>query len=47
VGKRERGDHLEDVDIERGIILKLILKSVGIAWTGLHWLRIGASDRVL
>jgi len=41
------GDHLEDLDIEQGIIVKLILKSVGIAWTGLNWLRIGTSDRVL
>jgi hypothetical protein len=41
------GDHLENLDIDRGLILKLILKSVGIAWTELNWLRIGTSDRVL
>ena len=41
------GDHLEDLDIERGIIVKFILKLVGIARTGLNWLRIGTCDRVL
>jgi len=46
-GNMREGDHLEDLDIEQGIIVKLILKSVGIAWTGLNWLRIGTSDRVL
>jgi hypothetical protein len=46
-GNLKERDHLGDVDIERGIIVKLVLKSIGIAWTGLNWLRIGTSDRVL
>jgi len=35
-------DHLEDLDLDGRIILKLILKEWnGDAWTGLLWLRTG------
>jgi hypothetical protein len=39
---RER-DHLEDLGVEKMIILKWIRTSFGSAWTGLIWLRIGTS----
>jgi len=34
-------DHLEDLVIERKVILKWIFKSMVGEWTGLIWLRIG------
>jgi hypothetical protein len=39
---------LKDVGIEERIILKWILKKLdGTAWTGLIWLGIGTSGRLL
>jgi hypothetical protein len=44
---RER-DHLENIGIGGRIILECILnKSVGKAWTGLIWLRMGTDGRLL
>jgi len=43
---RER-DRLEDLGVERRIILKWIRTSVGTAWTGLIWLRIWTSGGLL
>jgi hypothetical protein len=38
---RER-DHLEDLDVDRRIILRCIFRKWDMgAWTGLIWLRIG------
>jgi hypothetical protein len=39
-GDLREGDHLGDPGIDRRIILKLIFKKLGGAWTGLSWLRI-------
>ena len=48
MGKTEERDHLEDLGIDRSIILKLIFKIwIGEAWTGLIWRRIGAAGRLL
>jgi len=42
VGKPERKDHLEEINIDGSIILKCIFKKWdGKAWTELIWLRIG------
>jgi hypothetical protein len=42
------GDHLEELDVDGRIILKCNLKnSVGNTCTGLIWLRIGTSGRIL
>ena len=39
--KKER-DHLEDLNLDVGIIFKWVLKKWdGQSWTGLFWLRIG------
>jgi hypothetical protein len=36
--------HLEELGVDRRILLKRILrKSVGLAWTGIIWLRIATS----
>jgi hypothetical protein len=35
VGRFERKNHLRDLDIDRRIILKLILKNRPMVWTGL------------
>jgi hypothetical protein len=41
-------DHLEDLDVDGNIILKLILNKYGArVWTGFIWLRIGTSDQFL
>jgi hypothetical protein len=41
-------DHLEALGVDERILLKWILKkSVGRAWTGLLWLRVGASCGVM
>ena len=41
-------DRFEDLDIDGRIILKCILnKSVGSAWTGFIWLRIGTNSGLL
>jgi hypothetical protein len=41
----EKLDYLEDLGVDESIILKWILsKSVGRAWTGLMWFRIGESS---
>ena len=41
-GDLREGDHLEDLDVDGGIILKWFFKKwVGEAWTGLMCLRIG------
>jgi hypothetical protein len=38
-------DHLEDLNVDKRIILKCIFKMwVGEAWTGLIWLRIETGD---
>ena len=48
VGKPEERGHLEGLGIEERIILKWMLKKQdGKAWTGLLWLRIGTSGRLL
>jgi hypothetical protein len=40
--------HLEDLDIDRRRILKWVIKEEdGRAWTGLNWLKIGVSGRLL
>jgi hypothetical protein len=44
VDVRER-DHLEDLGIDRWIILQWIFKKrYGKAWTGMMWCRIGTGD---
>jgi hypothetical protein len=43
---RER-DHLEDLRLDRRIILKYIFKKLDGAWTRLMWLRIGTSGGLL
>jgi hypothetical protein len=48
VGKPEGKDHWENRDISGKIILKWIIKKQdGVVWTGLIWLRIGTSGRLL
>jgi hypothetical protein len=47
-GNLSERDHLEDLDIDDGIILKCIFKKWnGGAWTGLIWLRIGTGGGLL
>jgi len=42
VGKPEGKNHLQDADIDRGIILRWILRKWNVgAWTGSIWFRIG------
>jgi hypothetical protein len=42
------GDHQEDQHVGVWIILRWILeKQDGVAWTGLLWLRIGTSEKLL
>jgi hypothetical protein len=42
VGRPEGRGHLEDLGVDRNILLKCIYKKWdGKAWTGLIWLRIG------
>ena len=42
IAKPEGKNHLEDISVDRRIILKWIFKRWdGEAWTGLIWLRIG------
>ena len=44
----EEKGHLEDISVDRRIILKWVFKkSVGTAWTGLTLLHIGISGRLL
>ena len=44
---RER-DHLEELDVDRRTIFKLIFKKLdGEAWTGLIWLRIRTGGGLL
>jgi hypothetical protein len=44
----ERKGHLEEISVSRGIILKWVLKkSVGRAWTGFIFLRVGISGGLL
>jgi hypothetical protein len=41
-------DHLGDTDIDRMMIIKLILKKYGVrVWTGFMWLRLGFGSRLL
>jgi hypothetical protein len=48
VGKREERDRLEDKGVDGRIIFECTLnKSVGRAWTGLIWYRIGTSGELL
>ena len=42
-----KGGHLEDVGLDRRIILKLVFKMDREAWFGLLWLRMGTGDRLL
>jgi hypothetical protein len=47
-GKQKERDHLIDLDISLGIILKSVLeKSDGVVRTGFSWLRIGTSGGLL
>jgi hypothetical protein len=47
-GNLKERDHLEDLDVDGRMILKLILKkSVSNVWAGLIWLGIGTSGRLL
>ena len=41
------GDHLEDPDLDKRIILKLIFGKWGRVWTGSIWLRIGTGGGLL
>jgi hypothetical protein len=53
IGGKARRDHYEDHDVGGWIILKWILERqhevvwTGLDWTGLIWLRIGTSRRLL
>ena len=49
MGKPGERDHVEDVDVNRNVILKMILKDLdGMSvLTGLGWLRIGTSGGLL
>jgi hypothetical protein len=45
---QKKRDHWEDQDAGGWITLKLILERYdGVVWTGLIWLRIGTSGRLL
>jgi hypothetical protein len=46
-GHLTEGDHLGDPGVDRRIIVKLIFKKWGGAWTGLSWLRIGTGGGLL
>jgi hypothetical protein len=46
-GKPDGIDHYEDVSVNGIILIRVIKKWLGRAWTGLIWLRIGIKDGLL
>jgi hypothetical protein len=49
MGKPKERDHVEDLDVNRNVILKMILKElIGMSvLTGLGWLSVGTSGWLL
>jgi hypothetical protein len=40
-------DYLEDLRVDKSVILKWIFKERGVVWAGLIWLRVGTGSGLL